>query len=247
MRQYYYLHIPKTAGTSLGNIIEAQFLQEQINHEYNSLANIGKMDAKEFAEYRLIRGHFTYSLVEKFQSFPHIITMLRHPVERTLSHLLHVKNIPSFWLHKYVPLTTEPLEEVLEYEETKKFICNHQLRLIGYDFNLNHVKEPKMFYVPYEADEALFNTACRRLTTCEFVGIAERFTESVELLCSIFYWGRVTHIPKLNMRTCKSQDDKVSDEIVQRILDLNTFEMKFYDFACKLFEERLASMRSSNV
>ncbi|MGE0821355.1 MAG: sulfotransferase family 2 domain-containing protein [Candidatus Binatia bacterium] len=245
-RQFYFLHIPKTAGTSLRTVIEAQFSPSRINHEYNSLAQIVRIPPDEFAQYHLIRGHFPYSLVEKFRVFPHILTMLRHPVERTISHLLHVKRDPSFWLHQYVPLASAPLEEILRYDATKKFVCNHQLRLVGLDFDLQHVQEPKMFYAPDCADEELLNIACRRLTMCDFVGIAERFADSIELLCQRFCWPLVTSLPHLNVRerSSQSQEEEISPEVVQRILELNVLEIKFYEFAYRLFEDRLTRMRT---
>lgn len=239
-RQFYFLHIPKTAGTSLRNIIEAQFPPDRINDEYNSMTRMIRKPAEEFNRYHLIRGHFTYNLVDRFPVFPRVLTMLRHPVERTISHLLHVKSNPKFWLHRFVPLATAPLDQVLEHEAMHKFVSNHQLRLLGYDFDLEHPHDPKMLHSPHEVDERLFEVACERLQRCEFVGISERFADSIDLMCRQFGWPPVESVPQLNVRESPPEvrAKEVSERTVERIRELNAWEMKLYEFACKLYEER---------
>lgn len=91
------IHIPKTAGTTLGYLLDYG-TERRILYFYNkNYENVGDEDSvywtahKEFVErqFDVIHGHFLY---KKFASvFPNAkyITCLRHPVERLISQWNH--------------------------------------------------------------------------------------------------------------------------------------------------------------
>src|SRR5579883_1204988 len=89
-KAFYYLHIPKTAGTTICfSVLPQMFDNEEIcsAHDYAELLPIRP---DNFGEYRLFRGHFYYSFTRLFRERPVLMTMLRDPVERSLSHYDHI-------------------------------------------------------------------------------------------------------------------------------------------------------------
>src|SRR5690348_13333798 len=49
---------------------------------------------RDFSRYRLIRGHFGYSIHRILPKKPIFMTMLREPIERTISDYEHMKRDP---------------------------------------------------------------------------------------------------------------------------------------------------------
>ncbi len=238
-KQFFFLHIPKTAGTSLRNIVESQFSPRQINKQYG-MKGITKMEQEEFDCCDLIRGHFTYNLVDKFREFPYVITMLREPVARTISHIKHVINDENFWLHKYIPVEKMSVGELLENEKMEKFIRDHQLRLIACDCDLVNIKTPKILHLPHIMDEVMLEKGKERLKKCDYVGIAEQFDESIKLLCKTFNWPEVKQIRRLNTSQKKKDDNRFTPEVINRIRELCKYDIELYNFAVELFNKRLS-------
>ncbi|NJL22916.1 MAG: sulfotransferase family protein [Leptolyngbyaceae cyanobacterium SM1_3_5] len=88
------IHIPKTAGTTLTAILDAQFSVDQICPPLLNLQT-GNSELQEhgaillpeqITRYKLLRGHFHHDLIDRFLvKKPHYLTMLRHPIDRTIS------------------------------------------------------------------------------------------------------------------------------------------------------------------
>src|SRR4026208_2316272 len=85
----YFLHIPKTAGMSFTNFIKSQFAPSESNPDVN-LSDFIKTPPEQIAKYKFIAGHFFYGVDDFIKQKPVYITMLRDPVERTISHYAHI-------------------------------------------------------------------------------------------------------------------------------------------------------------
>src|SRR2546421_9795983 len=84
--QFFFMHIPKTAGTTLSQIIEQQFDEKEVA---SGLYPSHLIDAQPsfFRQHRYFHGHVEYAVMCSFlQQQPVAMTMLREPVERYLSH-----------------------------------------------------------------------------------------------------------------------------------------------------------------
>jgi len=95
------VHVPKTAGTTFGNLLEQVYTSNQLFWDYpwNSSDTIT-------SEIKAIHGHFPAS---KYQDFPTSIKMIawiRNPVDRLISHYFYWQHIPiserAGALHRYV-------------------------------------------------------------------------------------------------------------------------------------------------
>src|SRR5690348_731653 len=97
----YYLHIPKTAGTSFTDVLKANFKPE----ESSFLKLIGDFvltPPETLAKYKAISGHYFYNIEDVIRRTPIFITMLREPIDRTISYYAYIHRVPTHYAHDIV-------------------------------------------------------------------------------------------------------------------------------------------------
>lgn len=261
--QIYFLHIPKTAGTSFRKVIEAQFSPEEICPctVMQELAEMVRRDTKQLASYSLIAGHMGYTVVSFLPTPPRVITMLRDPIARTISRFNYMKqhvqgSIRAPWNHARFLDPDVSIDDFLAFEPTRRLITNFQVRNLAQDFDLTKTytdfdgkaiapKMNKLFAYTSTgmSDEDLLSKAKQRLASCEFVGITERFEESVVLLCRTFGWESIMGIPFLNAASQSAGlDCSLSEQTRADLQACTSLDTALYEFANELFEQRYQHM-----
>src|SRR5262249_25272292 len=87
----FYLHVPKTAGSTLADILDAKFDSAVIFHSH-LLNDLMKLSVHNLAAYRFIHGHFPYTVVNNLLQKRFVgITMLRNPIDRVISQFAHIR------------------------------------------------------------------------------------------------------------------------------------------------------------
>src|SRR5215472_13748333 len=119
----YFLHIPKTAGASMHRAIDAAFPPELICRHW-LWDQLVTMPADRLRSYRVFRGHFHGDL-ERFLERPlRIFTLLRDPIERTVSSYYYHRGYRS---HPLYPLiATLSLREFCLHPVTMHMVRNYQ-------------------------------------------------------------------------------------------------------------------------
>jgi len=249
--QVYFLHIPKTAGSSLVDLLHNYLPDEERPHYLlRDLLNPPAVLLKQ----RLIVGHTYYTLHHFLPRPPVCITMLREPVDQVVSHFRHIKRSPEHHLHDRFHDKT--LLDFLHDPKMARIIRNYQT------FNLAADTDPRALardLTPAQRERADINglmmRACDHLGERElldhvkarlhdfvFVGITERFDDSLELLTYTFRWPPFSRSVQLN------RDPNPFLEIPQDARDLieeNTqLDQQIYQFALNLLETRRREMIS---
>ncbi len=97
----YFLHIPKTAGTSVTKWLTDRLDSGSIcpAKNWDQLVMIGP---QELTKYRVFAGHFGIDLEPFLQRKMTTATLLRDPLKRTISHYRHVRRDIEHPLHQRV-------------------------------------------------------------------------------------------------------------------------------------------------
>lgn len=238
-----FIHVPKAAGTTFAQILDSFFLEEDICPAYY-VSELMQLSDEEVRRYRLVRGHFEYSIRELFDT-PICLTMLRDPVDRVLSYYRYIRSAPAHERHqKFMRMS---LMDVLEDPAEQTPISNHQARLFGRDLNLKRVRArftgTEVGAAPMTEDQQKrakidLDLAMARLADLEFVGLAERFDDSVKLLCDTLGVPEYTDYGRTNVTGGDGSEVPVSDLARTKIEGMNRMDRELYQFAQTLFEDR---------
>ena len=259
--QTYFLHIPKTAGTSLRLVIEEQFPRDRIApfSYMHELAEVVKRDKNELAHYSFFAGHLGHTLISLLPQAPRVITMIREPVSRTISrfkNLMRNRAKRSVGYERFLnPEVT--IEDFLSFPPMRRLITNFQVRNLALDFDLTKryhdddgqemlPKQAKLLsYTPtHMSDDELLTKAKQRLTSFDFVGITDRFAESMELLLATFGWTTAMDTPHLNaLPDSRLTEQTLSRETLAKIEGYTRLDAELYRFATELFEQRYEALR----
>lgn len=238
-----FIHVPKAAGTTFAQILNSYFSEQDICPAYY-VSELMQLPAEEVRRYRLVCGHFEYSIRELLDA-PICLTMLREPVDRVVSYYRYIRSAPAHALHQ--KFSQMSLMEILEDPVERVPLSNHQTRLFGRDLNLERVRArftgAEAELAPLSEDQKKranvdLDLAMARLADLEFVGLAERFDDSVKLLCHTLGLPEHTDYGRANVTRDDGSEVTVSDLVRSKIEDMNTMDRAFYRFASTLFGER---------
>jgi hypothetical protein len=229
----FFIHVMKTAGTALRQSIRAQFDDQELYpsrhfdpdffHAHTSIMYLVGTPPDRRARIRAYMGHFPYVATELLRQELVKLTVLREPVDRTVSHLKH--------LHFYTPQNRKrSLEDIYEDPILQPcFLRNHQAKM----FAFTEADEPTTYMDVLDIDKRRLVVAKENLDNLDLIGFVdcyERFLEDVE---GRFGW----RIDKSKRRRVAPAGD-VSKELRRRIEADNAADLAFYDYAWRNYKPR---------
>lgn len=250
----YYLHIPKTAGTSLINFLDSQFDPSEICPA-QLLPNLFGIGRSDLSQYRLFRGHLWHGLDSYLGRSLTYLTMLRDPVQRVVSWYSHVKREPAAYRHDRVVNENWSLLDFVRDEETNWDTINAQTLFLAVDLDYEQLaRDPVGYgqgvvkkYAERGNDRALLKLAKARLEKFAFVGLSERMQDSLRLMCHTLGFYPVFQEQRLNVATNRPPDSELTSETVAAIKEITELDRELYDWASLVFEERLCAMTEGTV
>jgi hypothetical protein len=254
----FFIHVPKTAGTTLIPLIDMHFHEREIcpAQLWRELVRIPQ---ETLPAYRLFRGHFGGGGLDSFLPKPPIcMTMLRAPLPLAVSTFKFIQREPGTRVHKLVHDMNLDLAGFLDHSETRGKIANKQTRHLS--FCLEHDPESGPIFMHDEslavidgwvkrhrarvAPRERLERAKAKLRDCAFFGLVERFEDSMDLMCHTFGWPPVGPVQKLRVAPHRDRE-QLDDTLLKRVAELNDQDIELYAFAERLFDERLKAMEAN--
>ena len=265
---FFSLHIGKTAGTTFKYILSRNFgdnflgvysptIRKYLGSE-RTTPSVKPLNEFEFSEIlacysgiECVSSHFL-AFPNRFNHFK-VMTFLRDPVERVISHFFSFRR-------KYLDLSVDEFPDHMKYDYRNDMILffkhwDHVQSEYGVH---NHCKNYQTYVIDNNLD---IDKAIDRIrNNFWFVGLVERFDEGLLLLRDQFKeLGRSLDIKyvrqhvaanmaggiyresvqKAVRRQRKEKKVLVTDEIREKIKEMNQLDYVLYKEAKKLFNERL--------
>ncbi len=224
----YFLHIPKTGGTTLRDIISRQYKRENIftvPSLKESNAALNDLAFEEKKQLEIVQGHLKFGIHEATDRPSQYFTILRDPIKRVISsynYILQVKN------HPFDQSTTEKVMTIQELYESgvNPLLINGQTQLVSGVTGKNNDPLIKSEDILQKAKN---NIADFFIT----VGLLEEFDASLLIMQKMLGWK--TPYYSIANRSKPEHTIAISDETIAFLTEQNELDIKLYQFVSDRF------------
>ncbi|MFZ4518516.1 MAG: hypothetical protein ACOYOP_09005 [Microthrixaceae bacterium] len=129
-----FVHVMKTAGRALADVIARPLEARSPGSTMVGLTldDFVRLPDDTWAHIRFLSGHLSFEALELLPASTTAVTVLRDPVERTLSHYSHLRAAPEVRA-EWGDLT---LAEFLTHERWRDLVADYQARHLGHRIGL---------------------------------------------------------------------------------------------------------------
>lgn len=255
-RALLFIHIHKTAGTTLHRIIEQEynpFLVYTIEGgiiEW-SIDHFKRLSERRRGALRVVKGHMSFGLHEFLPQPSTYITFLRDPIERCISSYSYSKGnqINPF----YRRINQEKLD-LAQFVAIAPWNNNLQCKAIaGIDrrdyraltlfreMTQSGAKPPDPSLDRWSNEETLRRAQDNLRQYFGFVGLTERFPESLAVLKHLFGWNLSSYSSYRKSRN-RPKRETFDRALLAEVEERNRFDRALYEFGKKMFDELVAQL-----
>ena len=277
--RFFFVHMMKTGGTSFAFQLRKHFQPREVYPSvgfdlrdetdvagYVSISRLLRLSPERRADVRVYTGHFPFVASDLLDLDLVNLTLLRDPVDRTISLLKHFKRVSKLY-------NSKPLEEI--YDDPfvfAHFIENHQTRL----FSVTAEDKPEVFgstmsywttasllglgkasfdaeaqdgidreraiaaAEPSTVDAPRFEVAKAQLARIDVIGFSEQYDEFIDELRRRFGWWP-SGIDTKGKANLSREAWEASAALRRRIAADNAFDVQLYEYARQLVDRRRSS------
>ena len=231
-RRFFYVHLQKTAGTSLIRRIRQNFPDGAVYPQASDGGKVARVIsiellldtwAKRGDQIQVVTGHFPLCTAELLGGEFTTLTVLRHPLERTVSYLRHHR--------RRTPADAGlTLEQV--YEDEFRFnglVHNHMTKMLS----LLPEEMDAGALTRVEFNRERLERAIARLEGVDAVGLQEDFDGFCEHLAHRFAWQLDDPLPRR-----ERAPPELTPRFRERILEDNALDLELYEYARRLVAQR---------
>jgi len=234
-QRFFFVHVMRTGGTTLEQQLRRSFPPAEVYpnpdidfpdgdvmHHLEVPYLLG-LPAERLDKIRLFYGHFPYVVTEMLDADLVTLTLLRDPVERTLSLLRVMREQRPAWRG----LTLEQI-----YDDVNMFprlIHNHQTKV----FSIGRHDRPRSYRDEVPIDGARLELAKQNLRRVDLIGLTDRydmFTTTLE--------HRFGFVLSAQARMNAAGAGEASSHLRSRVATDNVIDLEFYDYARELVAGR---------
>ncbi|CAN5516805.1 sulfotransferase family 2 domain-containing protein [soil metagenome] len=225
-----FLHLPKTAGTTVNRLIEWEY---RLSEMYSvdpvlfdwSSRHLRKLSPARLRKIRMFKGHMTFGLHEVLPQPATYITVLRDPVDRVISAFYFMR---SYKLH---PLYWKMRRENWTLDD---FVRRSQR---------DNVQSKIIAGARYETPctpEILARAKENLRHHFSVVGLSERLEESLALMKLRFGW-KLNSYSSFNVTPSRPKKKDLPKATLDLIHQKNAFDLELYECGRELFEKAVAA------
>lgn len=233
MSNLIFIHIPKAGGSTLHTIIEKQYKNNEIygiNGKCidNDIQKFIKSPIEKKNKIKCLKGHMPFGLHKYFKNQFQYITMLRDPIERSISEYYYLKNKSKGQLA--ITIRNKNMDFV-DYLNSNIAInvSNIQTRLIA------GVNEPILKRHPRKITENDLNIAKKNLNNFQAFGLLEYFDLSILLFQKKLNWKNNILYTRQNTNKKKLEKEKINKSTIKLIIKRNKHDIALYEYAKLIF------------
>jgi len=231
----FFVHIQKTAGGTLreyisknlplGSIYPDEPHEIQTYDYYWNIEKLRNITPKRMSEIQAFVGHFPYIAAELIDVPITTLTVLREPVERTISYLKMRSNDPGKENMTLEDIYDDPFD-------FPAFIHNHQTKIFAMQRGGKDSLRTFMDNIDITSERLEF--AKRKLKKIDILGIQEDFKHVFDILSEHMTWPKIS----VENQHVSTGEYTISDSLRARIAADNAADVEFYKFGKKLYERR---------
>jgi Sulfotransferase family len=227
-----FLHIQKTAGTSL-----VEFLRRELGEQAISHGDFLKYEPEQLAAFRFISGHFGYPYCRAIPGRNFTFTFLREPVDRVISlyHFLQTRDPAQFEMYA--------LAQRMSFAE---FVQSTHPVVTAHIENMQVWQLASHWGIPAREQWCgtmgeLFDEALAHLEALSFFGFRESFEADVRsLVRRLGLTPPSEPLPNSNRTPSRPQATDLSPEVLQTIRNRTDLDRQLYERAWALARGRFA-------
>ena len=215
-RKIFFLHIPKTAGTSLRETVQRAYPGKRCVLIYSQEAAYLRSIQKDVQRAEAVYGHFSFGFNEVFGVEARYVTVLRDPIARVVSFFRHETQHDDNEYYQQIA-DGMTLIDLLRSEQCFQ-VNNHMVRIISGHDDIAITHDARLLRQAEANLESHFDA----------VGITEEMDKSVELIGERLGWPRRrSTVQRLNV----GLEDKpfvLDDATRAEIIRFNTLDIELY-------------------
>jgi hypothetical protein len=240
VQEFFFVHVMKTAGTTFVRQLQDQFPAEAIYpckgidwtsptdvEAYINIPRLLSLSAERRAQIQIYTGHFPFMVCDLIDPGLVTLTVLRDPIERTISVLKQFKR-------REARFRDVPLEVIYDDRPIFRFFVeNHQTKV----FSLAPEDNEVAINCGLTIDDARYARAQENLARVDVIGFTEAYDDFVEEVRDRFGWwpAGVDRDVRANVST---EDWDVDPAFRERIAADNAYDIQLYKYAKNLLRSR---------
>jgi len=233
MRAFFFIHVMKTAGTTFVRALQQQFPPESIYptrgidwtsptdvEAYINIPRLVSLSDARKQQVRIYTGHFPFMVADLLDPDLVTLTVLRDPIDRTISVLKQVKR-------RDARFRDTPLESIYDDRPTFRFFVeNHQTKV----FSLTPDDHEVAINCGLTIDDVRYARAQENLARVDVIGFTESFDAFIAEVRARFGWWPAGVDPQTRANV-STEDWDVDPTFRARIAADNAYDIQLYEYA----------------